>query len=264
MTALHSVIAGEGEPVILLHSGGMSSRQWRKLAERLAPSHRAIAPDFLGAGKSPPWPDDRPFDFALDVDAVEELARGLGEAVHLVGHSYGGLVALTLARRAPASVRSIAVYDPVAFGALRAAGDREGLADLARAEGDPVWTDDVRGGGDEWYRAFVDWWQGRGTWDSLGAEARASFLRVGRKVYREVRSLMLDGTPAEAYRAIDAPALLLHGARSPIAARRVVELLGAAMPRATVRAIEGAGHMGPITHAGVVEEAIVDHLARAR
>lgn len=96
----------------------MSSRQWRSLSERLAASHRVLAPDFLGSGKNPPWSDDVPFGYELDVALVAKALDALDAPVHLVGHSYGGLVALALARTLPHRVRSLAVYDPVAFGVL--------------------------------------------------------------------------------------------------------------------------------------------------
>ena len=83
-------VRGEGSLAILLHSGGMSGRQWRRLAERLAPRHRVVSPDFLGSGANPPWPDDQPFDFRSDVAAIVELWDSLGEPAHIVGHSYGG------------------------------------------------------------------------------------------------------------------------------------------------------------------------------
>ena len=65
--ALHVTIRGEGETVLLLHSGGMSSRQWRRLSDRLSSSFRVVAPDFPGSGSNPLWPDDRPFDLSLDL-----------------------------------------------------------------------------------------------------------------------------------------------------------------------------------------------------
>src|SRR5204863_8422743 len=98
---LHHERLGAGPPVVLLHSGGMSGRQWRRLAELLSPVHEVVTPDFLGSGNNPPWPDAKPFDFALDVAEVGKLLDALGKPAHLVGHSYGGLVALTLARQRP-------------------------------------------------------------------------------------------------------------------------------------------------------------------
>jgi pimeloyl-ACP methyl ester carboxylesterase len=256
-------VRGEGSLVLLLHSGGMSGRQWRRLAERLAPSHRVVSPDFLGSGDNPPWPADTPFDFHSDVAAISQLLDVFGAPAHLVGHSYGGLIALTVARERPAAVRSLTVYDPVAFGVLHGAADEEGLADLARAGQNPVFLDDERGGQEPWFEAFVDYWNGPGSWLALPPPARASFLKVGRKVYGEVRSLLEDRTPATAYAHLRAPALLLTGEHSPAAARRVVALLAAALPSARLESVAGAGHMGPISQATEVNAQIERHIAAA-
>lgn len=260
--ALHTTSRGEGQPVVMLHSGGMSSRQWKKLGDVLSATHRVVAPDFLGSGSNPPWPEGERFDFTMDVDAVAKILAEIGQPVHLVGHSYGGLVAMTLARRAPASIRSIAVYDPVAFGVLHAANDGPGLTDLARND-TPIFFDTERGGTDPWFEVFVDYWNGPGTWRAMPEPARQSFLQVGRKVFFEVYSLLQDRTTASAYAPIQAPALFLTGEASPMAAKRVVALLAEAMPRGRVVQVEGAGHMGPITNANFVNEAIRDHIASA-
>jgi len=260
---MHVTSAGAGDPVLLLHSGGMSSRQWRRLMDYLEPSYRVLAPDFLGSGENPLWPDDEPFHFQNDVEAVERVVAGLSMPVHIVGHSYGGFIALTIAQRHPAVIRSIAVYDPVAFGVLYDPEDAEALAELRRTETDPVWTDAVHGGGPAWMEAFVDFWNGPGSWGMLPPVTQESFLRVGKKVYGEVSTLLRDRTGRAAYGAVTAPALLLHGAKSPLAARRVVEKLSASMPRATLHPIEGAGHMGPITHGGAVNELIARHIRAA-
>src|SRR5262249_36585534 len=109
--------AGEGEPVVLLHSSGMSGAQWRRTVEPLAAGGlRPIVPDLLGSGRSAPWPDGEPFRFELDVEVVGRLLRRVGRPVHLVGHSYGGHVALRAATLAPDRVLSLALYDPVSFG----------------------------------------------------------------------------------------------------------------------------------------------------
>jgi pimeloyl-ACP methyl ester carboxylesterase len=251
------------QPVVLLHSSGMSSRQWNRLAAVLGHSNRLIAPDLLGSGENPPWPADQPFDLAQDVDVIEQLVRGLGEPVHVVGHSYGGLLAITLARRVPALIRSLAVYDPVAFGVLIDPRDEEGLIDLHRAGRNPVFTDDRVGGSDAWFEVFVDYWNGPGAWRGMSDSGRESFLRVGRKVFLEVMSLIRDQTPGSAYANIDAPALFLGGELSPTAARRVVALLAKAFPNGRLFTVPGAGHMGPLTHGTVVNAAIVAHIESA-
>lgn len=261
---LHHESLGDGPVVVLLHSGGMSGRQWRRLASRLSSSHRVVMPDLLGSGDNPLWPEEAPFEYPLDVAAVSELLDSVGAPAHLVGHSYGGLVALMLARARPEDVRSLTLYDPVAFGVLYASEDQAGLGDLERAGRDPIFLDDSRGGSEAWLEAFVDYWNGPGSWRALPAPARASFLRVGKKVYLEVRSLLGDRTAAAAYASIAAPTLLLGGERSPVAAQRVIALLAAALPDARAQVIAGAGHMGPITHAAELNELIASHIVAAR
>ena len=260
---LHHERRGQGPLVVLLHSGGMSGRQWRRLADLLSSSYQAVTPDLLGSGDNPPWPDEAPFDISLDVAAVGELLDSLRAPAHLVGHSYGGFIALALARERPATVRSITVYDPVAFGVLHESHDRDGLRDLERVSANPVFCDDARGGGETWFEAFVDYWNGPGSWRTLPAAAQAAFLAAGRKVYFEARSLLADRTALAAHARISAPTLLLAGERSPVAARRIIARLAAAIPRARTRVVAGAGHMGPITHAAEVNALIAEHLAAA-
>lgn len=247
-------------PVLLLHSSGLSGRQWRRIErDVVAQGATAIVPDLTGHGLSPAWPEPTPFSFEIDVDRVASLIAREASPVHLVGHSYGGLVALKAAARAPSRIASLTLIDPVAFGVLADDPTGAGRDDLARI--DFGWTPTDGASADEarerWLRTFVDYWGGEGAWSSLRDDARAEFRRVGWVVHEGARSLTLDRTPAAAYRSIDAPVELVIGALSPPAARRVVEILSQALPRATTTEVEGAGHMSPLTHNDRVSAAIV-------
>jgi len=254
--------AGIGKPVVLLHSGGLSSRQWGRFAEDLAGEYRVVSPDFLGYGRSSGWPEGEEFHFILDALAIEALLDSIAEPIHLVGHSYGGFIALLVALHHPSLVRSLAVFEPVAFGVLHSRHDAAGLSSLVVAGIESSLMNARTGGQEPWLRAFVDYWSGEGAWERLPEVTRASFRAVGWKLFGEVRSLLLDRTPHQAYATLSMPTLLLCGDASPIAARRVVALLAEAIPGAQARSVAGAGHMGPLTHAAQVNGWIADHLAR--
>jgi pimeloyl-ACP methyl ester carboxylesterase len=245
---------------LLIHSGGFTSRQWRRLGELLAPRYQVVAPDLLGYNGQP-WPDGQPFHFRDDLAAlIARLDAEPGEPAHVIGHSYGGLLALQLALARPDLAGSLALYEPVAFGILDELEDAD-----ARAQVDAV-AAPYRAGpdgaaDDAWLAGFVDWWNGPGAWTALGDATRAAFRAVGWKLSQEVASLVADRTDRATYARIAVPTLLLAGGRSPMPEQRVIARLAAALPDARVQIFADAGHMGPISHAAQVNAAIAAHLA---
>jgi pimeloyl-ACP methyl ester carboxylesterase len=233
-------------PVLLLHSGGLTSRQWRKLEERLAPRHRVVAPDLLGYGAER-WPPGKPFHFRDDVAMLGGL---VDEPMHVVGHSYGGLLAFRLALAWPERVRSIAAYEPVTFGMLDQPGDAAARAAVTGLEAFRPEAPEA------WLEAFIDWWQGAGAWRALPPATRQGFIDVSWKLSQEVHSLTTDRTGRAPYRAITAPTLILAGQRTHPSELYVVEQLAQTLPHATLRVFPSMGHMGPITHAHEINEAI--------
>lgn len=240
--------------VLFMHSGGFTSRQWRRLATELAGDHEIVNPDLIGYGSEPPWPPGKPFHFQRD---VERLAAMLDSApTHLIGHSYGGLLAMQVALARPAQIRSIAVYEPVTFGVL-GADDGE---TRARIDTLPAYHPDASSVDEAWLAAFVTWWQGPGAWQRLAPETQQGFRDVAWKLSQEVASLATDTTSRETYARITAPTLVLGGALTQPAEMQVIQRLSAALPNAILRVFPDMGHMGPITHAAQVNAAIAAHV----
>jgi pimeloyl-ACP methyl ester carboxylesterase len=115
---------GEGPPVLLLHGLAGHAREWDSTAAWLARSHRVLAPEARGHGRSERRPHDlSPEAFALDAACwLERLAH---EPAVLAGQSLGGITALLLAARRPELVRGLVIAeatpqgDPEAVDAVR-------------------------------------------------------------------------------------------------------------------------------------------------
>ncbi len=249
--------------VVLLHSGGLSGKQWRRAVALLRESFRVLVPDALGMGSSPLWPVASPFHFTQDVSQITALVHSLGRPASLVGHSYGGLIALQVAARAPSLVPRLCLYEPAAFGVLAARSDPAFEDVLQLSERHRSTPRETPGWSSAWLRSFVDFWNSPGAWDGLSEQARDEYLRVHPKLEQEVDSLLADRTPAESYGVLQQPTLLMAGERSPRAARRVVDALADAMPGGALEVFAQAGHLGPLTHARRVAARIAQHLCAA-
>jgi len=258
---LHVEDTGTGEPVVLLHSHGLSGRQWRRLsADLVARGMRSLAVDLTGQGRSEPWPEPEPFSFHVDVERVAELVRSVQPA-HVVGHSYGGLVALHVALAEPRAVRTVSVFDAVAFGVLDPGDDRDARAILDAL--DLSWGPDAQER-ERWLRAFVEFWSGPGAWDALRGDARDEFLRTAWVIREGVRTLMEDRSPASTYAKLGVPALVVTGELSPLPARRTIERLAHAIPYARHTIIPGVGHLAPVTNPREVNPVILEELVARR
>jgi pimeloyl-ACP methyl ester carboxylesterase len=107
---LHYVIAGRGDPVVLLHGWPQTWYEWRKIIPTLAERYTVIAPDMRGLGDS-----SKPvagYDKRTIAHDIYLLVRQLGfERIFLVGHDWGGPVAYAYACAHPADVRKLVILD---------------------------------------------------------------------------------------------------------------------------------------------------------
>ena len=159
MAMLHYTENGAGEPLILLHSGGMSGAEWTPQIPLFARHFRVFVPDHLGHGRSPMVADRLSVsDMGLAVlEVMDELTLPVA---NLAGSSMGGAVALWLTIHYPERVSRLVLYrigyrkDEVTH-----AGTRN-MADPAywRGVGMHKWLSDIhhpQGGPDAWKEVIL-------------------------------------------------------------------------------------------------------------
>jgi len=107
---LHYLIAGQGDPVVLLHGYAQTSHMWLPLIAKLARSRTVIAPDLRGIGESATPPDG--YTKAAMAEDIRALMQSLGlKRIRIVGHDIGLMVAYAYAAQHPAEVDRIALMD---------------------------------------------------------------------------------------------------------------------------------------------------------
>ena len=112
MQQLFHRIDGEGEPIVLLHGFLASSQYFKVLRRRLSRTHRVIAIDLLGFGRSPK-PDACEYTYSDHISALHSTLQSLGlKRFMLVGHSLGALIALRYSLTYPNAVQALGLLNP--------------------------------------------------------------------------------------------------------------------------------------------------------
>lgn len=249
--------------VLCIHSFASNARQYRSLAERLRPRFRVATADLYGHGERTRWSGERRFTLADEAAQFEALLPEKPPA-HLVGHSYGGAVALRVAAMNRTRVRSMVLYEPTVWGTLAHLCPGE----PATLEIEAVRDETIRridsGELEAAAQIFIDYWTGAGAWAATPVERRPRLLAAIRSLREGWLATFTECWSAAALRSLDIPCLLLTGARSTAAARRAIDLLGDLLPRAEVVELEGLGHLGPITHPERFDAAVEAFLLRRK
>jgi pimeloyl-ACP methyl ester carboxylesterase len=248
--------AGSGTSVVCIHSSASSSGQWRALMERLADRFRVIAVDLYGSGKTAAWPQDEPMHLDDEVALLSSVYQAAGDRFHLIGHSFGGAVALKAALANRDRVLSLVLYEPVLFSVLMAdAPESAAASEILAVRDDTIRLVDE---GNFYISAqrFVDYWMGDGTWAATPEPRRPVLAAAMRAVKSEWHAAFYDPTPLSTFAAVDVPTLFLTGSKSKASALAVARLVTSVLPRVRIEEIEGAGHMGPVTHPDTVNPLI--------
>lgn len=259
---LSDAAIGRGETIVALHSSACSGAQWRGLAETIGGQYRLCAPDLIGYGSSDAWQAPGRLSLADEARRVEVLLDACEGPVHLVGHSYGGAVALKLARAHGKRLASLTLIEPVAFHLLCC---RDPLSALSYGQVRTL-ADDVAEAlrldkAETAMRRFVEYWNGLGAWDALSQRQRDALLRVAPKVPHDFWATMTEPASVRDYAQITTPTLLIAGGSSPQPTRRIFELLATAISASQGVVLRGAGHMVPLTDPSRVNRVIVRHIA---
>jgi pimeloyl-ACP methyl ester carboxylesterase len=252
------------ESVIALHCSGAGAAEWSPLVAALGDGCDVMTPEHYGGDSRGPWTGAHAFTLADEAAETLALIDKSSSKVHLVGHSYGGGVALHAALARPDRIASMALYEPSAFHLLRQMGDMdlEGHAEIvvvAQRIGQALLTGDYRAG----VAAFVDYWNGPGAWAAMRPTAQDTLVRWAPKAPLDFHALIGNPTPAHAYRTITCPVLILRGERAPRPTRLIAEHLPQLLPASELVVVADAGHMGPFTHAPEVARLIAQHIRAA-
>jgi len=224
---------GEGPPVLFIHGSVVGAELTFRKQEELTSRWTLILPNRPGFDESPPLERN---DFEVEAPLFAEL---LGDGAHLVGHSYGAVIALLAAAQRPEAVRSLTVSEP---GALRIAAG-EPIVDELIANGERLYGDPDSIPTETFLRLFRS---GTGSSHETPDEL-PEWLAHGVDLLKSERPPWEAEVPLDRLARTSFPKLVISGAHSP-AFEAVCDSLADAV-RGERAVIPGRGHTIPGTGA---------------
>jgi pimeloyl-ACP methyl ester carboxylesterase len=254
---------GDGPAIVFVPGSCSTGAAWRPVIAALGGRFRCVTTSLLGYGRT----DERriPADptIAYECEMLETVVRRAAgprkEPVHLVGHSFGGLVALAVAMRGYVRLASLTVAEAPAPDVLRACNEPK----LYRAFRDMTGCYFARHhrGEDEAIASMVDFYGGAGTFASWPQRVREYAIEttpVNILDWASAYGLVLSRSTLQN---VTVPTLVLWGEHSHPAAQRANELLASHIPDAMLTTVKGASHFMIATHPAEVASIVTLHVA---
>jgi pimeloyl-ACP methyl ester carboxylesterase len=247
-------------PTILFVPGSCSTgAAWRPVIASLQGSYRTATTSLPGYGGSAERRSSNDQSILPLATALEEVIRHAGGKVHLVGHSFGGEVALAVALRGQVRVESLCIFEAPAPGMLATFKRTDRYREFR------VMTEAYFGsfdsGNSEAIASMVDFYGGSGTFESWPPAVR-------RYAAETTPTNILDWASAYAFQPtrdqlnrLTTPVLVATGQNSHPAVIEANELIATAIPGAKFTTVAGANHFMISTHARLVANLIDWHVS---
>ena len=251
---------GNGPTVVFVPGSCSTGAAWRPIMTAMGGGFRYVTTSLLGYGGTAERRTTADPSISHEIDIVEGVIRRAAAPVHLVGHSFGGLVSLAVALRARVPLASLTIVEAPAVELLRALGETEHTR--AFRDMNEVYFTAFRNGEEDAIATMIDFYGGTGTFASWPPRVRAYAVETTAVNILDWASAYGFPLPPSAIAAVDLPALVLRGGTSQPAVQRANELLSIHLKDASLVTIAGGAHFMIATHAGDVARAIAEHVRR--
>lgn len=258
--AVDYVESGNGPCIVFVPGSFSAMAAWRPISDRLQ-EFRLVATSLPGCGGTEALADGK--TSADDyIDLIEGVIAHTNDRVHLVGHSWGGTLALATAVRARAALASLTLIEANPCDVLR----QNGNADLYAAAGNmsDAYIAAYRSGEREAARRVIDFWSGEGTFAALPPKMREFVVQTTPANIVDWPAMFAFRRPLSDYAKLALPVLLIHGTKSHPSLHRIAELLHATIPGAKLEKIPDASHLLIGTHPQEIAALIAAHVRTAQ
>lgn len=271
-TSLFYKTMGSGEPIVVLHGGpGFDHRQFLPYIWELAAQHKVILFDQRGTGLSSGPVDATSISIDTFIADIEGIRKAFGiEKMNLLGHSWGGILAMHYGIRHPEKLRSLILCSTAAsfesFAEMRTKYEADRLPEDAALLEEIYSSDGFQNGDPEvierfWRVFFKPYFADQSLVSKMDLQFTENTIKNGNAVAGFILQSIGEFDLHEDLRAIRSPTLVIHGKADPMPVR-YAEMIHESIAGSELVAVEGSGHWLFVDATEVFTSSILEFLAR--
>lgn len=239
--------SGQGWPIVFLPGSFSTPSAWRGVQKAMPAEYRFVATSLCGYGQTDETRNLDDLDMHHLVTVVEGVAQKVGEPIHLVGHSFGGTVALATALAGSIDILSIATFEANPLWLLRDTHYAVLFEDTYRMS--QAFEEAYNSGEPDAAARIIDFWGRTGAFASM-PEPVKDYCRA--TTYANVldwRTAFRFQARSLDYARLTMPLLLVRGSFANSAMVEITKTLEACLPNTQSALVDGAGHFLITSHA---------------
>lgn len=240
-------VKGCGSPIVFIHGSYATTSTWKKMGEQLEAKHQCISIKLPGHCGMPDPEDFSDPTMDTELNIIEQVVRKLtDEPVHLVGHSFGGVIALAQALKGNLNLSQLTLFEPVSVWVLNRVKDeamslnvRQFLTKYRQSVSEK-----------ETYACgqVIDYWGGEGSFDTLPIFIKDSMATL---TGNNIRHWNIDASISSDLSDLNRctiPTRLVCGSKSNSVAHAICDHLSQQMPNSKKYVLDGASHFLVASH----------------
>ncbi len=248
---------GSGPPIVFIHGSYASTSTWKKMVGRLAANHHCILIKLPGHCGTPDPEDFADPTIETELEILERVVNLLtNEPVHLVGHSFGGVIALAQALKGNLNLSQVSLFEPVAVWVLDKVLDEKMGSNVQKFL--TKYRYDVSQETPYVCGQVIDFWAGEGAFESLPGFIKESMeLLVANNIRHWNAEAVLGSNLIDLQECVIATRLICGSQSNPVA-KAICDHLSKRIPNSKQYTIEGASHFLVNSHVNECLSALCD------
>ncbi len=237
-------------PLIFIHGSFANAGSWKKIIEKLNPKYECHTVNLPGHGGMEDPDDFNDPTLETEIEAVKSfVAESVNpqRGIHIVGHSYGCVVAMGIALTGILPVKKLTLFETVDVTVLQTFGKDEMFETVMKFVNS--YEKSFEQNKSNACSMVIDFWGGPGSFSVIPEHIQQKMATMTENNIRHWNLIKNSRKEIEDYKNLDVPIAIVYGSKSNKVAKTISMTLHENLPKSSLHEIEGASHFMITSHA---------------